>query len=98
MNCRVGDVARIVSARVASNRGALVEVLSSRPHARWLVRSLDGPRQCEDGSFKLEAVACDSDLRPVARGKAKREVLKRVKPEVPVETPRQLALLEPEAA
>ena len=89
MNCRIGDVARIVSARIASNRGALVEVVSSRPHSHWLVRSLDGPRQCEDGSFKLEAVVTDADLRPVARGKAKRDVLRRMRPPEP---PRQLAL------
>ena len=89
MNCRIGDVARIVSARIASNRGALVEVVSSRPHGHWLVRSLDGPRQCEDGSIKLEAVVTDADLRPVARGKGKRDVLRRMRPP---QGPRQLAL------
>lgn len=90
MNCRVGDVARIVSARIAANRGALVEVVSSRPRGSWLVRSLDGPRPCEDGTLKLEAIASDADLRPVARGKAKRAVLRQHKQ--PRETQRQLAL------
>lgn len=93
MNCRVGDVARIVAARVASNEGALVEVVSSRPRAHWLVRSIDGPRQCEDGSYKLEAVACDADLRPVARGRARRAALRRARPAAP----RQLALPLPSA-
>ena len=89
MNCRIGDVALIVTPRVPSNRGAVVQVVTSRPGSRWVVRSLDGPRLCEDGSVSLEATVGDADLRPIKRGKP--AILRR--PSRRPSRPRQLALL-----
>jgi hypothetical protein len=69
MKCKVGDLALVIKADVASNQGVLVEVLQQVGRARWWVRSLCGPRLTTDGTRKLEVVALDASLRPIRPAK-----------------------------
>ena len=70
MNCRIGDIAIIISAAMPENLGLLVEVIDVWPEDThyWHVKSLCGPRDRLDGVRSAEGMAPDRCLRPIRGG------------------------------
>jgi hypothetical protein len=65
MNCRIGDLARVVRAALPCNQGIVVEVLRPDGRAHWIVRPVKGPRPTTDGARRPVGRAADAALRPL---------------------------------